>query len=76
KNNQPFDPAVDRRNRKRIMQKKNKDNTKTNSVRRYQKHDTHAPVSRRQNKKRKEQEHVSRRCCRQTRDQLTYSSLN
>lgn len=75
KNNQPFDPAIDKKNHERIMQKKNKDNTKTNSVRRYQKHDIYAPVSRRQNKKRKEQEDVSRRCCRQTRDQLTYSSL-
>jgi len=76
KNNQPFDPAVDRRNRTKNMHKKNKDNTKTNTLRRYQEHDKHAPVSRRQDKKRKEQENVSRQCYRQARDHFTYSFLN
>jgi len=76
KNNQPFDPAVDRRNRTRSMHKKNQKNIKNNTLRRYQEHDKHAPVSRRQDKKRKEQENVSRQCYRQARDHSTYSFLN
>lgn len=53
KNNQPFDPEIDRRNRERSLQKKNI--TEININRRFQKPDENAPISRRQNKKRKEQ---------------------
>ncbi|RKY52958.1 MAG: hypothetical protein DRP89_06875 [Candidatus Neomarinimicrobiota bacterium] len=54
KNNQPFDPEIDRRNRERNLQKKN--TTEINISRRFQQPDENAPISRRQNKKRKEQE--------------------
>jgi transposase len=54
KNNQPFDPDVDRKNRSRSIAKKKR--TGKNKTRRYQKPDEKAPISRRYNKKRKEQE--------------------
>ena len=54
KNNRPFDPEIDRKNREKSEQKKNA--ISENKNRRYQKPDEYAPVSRRQNKKRKEQE--------------------
>ena len=54
KNNRPFDPEVDRLNRDRHPIVKGK--LKPDVSRRYQPVDSKAPVSRRQNKKRKEQE--------------------
>ncbi len=54
KNNQPFDPDVDRINRIKSVPKYNKE--KANKDRKYNDYDEHAPISRRQNKKRKEQE--------------------
>ena len=54
KNNRPFDPEIDRQNREKPEQKKNA--ISENKNRRYQKPDESAPISRRQNKKRKEQE--------------------
>lgn len=54
KHNKAFDPDIDRKNRER--EKKRKQSIRKNSKRSNQKFDPHAPVSRRQNKKRKEQE--------------------
>jgi transposase len=54
KNNKPFDPEIDRRNREKHPNAGY--NLKVNFSRRYQAADIVAPVSRRQNKKRKEQE--------------------
>lgn len=54
KNNKPFDPEIDRRNRERIVTRKQ--SKKENISRRLQAMDLKAPVSRRQIKKRKEQE--------------------
>lgn len=54
KNNRPFDPEIDRKNREKPEQKKNA--ISENKNRRYQKPDECAPISLRQNKKRKEQE--------------------
>lgn len=54
KNNKPFDPEIDRKNREKSNQIKKK--IKPNKNRRYQKFDSMAPVSRRQNLSRKEQE--------------------
>ena len=54
KNNKPFDPDVDRKNREK--EKNRSQNEIKNKKRCYQDFDPHAPVSRRQNKKRKEQE--------------------
>ena len=54
KHKKPFDPDIDRKNRER--EKKRKQSIRKNSKRSYQEFDPHAPVSRRQNKKRKEQE--------------------
>jgi hypothetical protein len=54
KNNQPFDPEIDRKNRERSQQKKETVHNSKN--RRFQKPDENAPITRRQNKKRKEQE--------------------
>ncbi len=60
KNNQPFDPAIDRKNTSRSMptQKEKHLNEKANinKSRRYQKYDSTAPVSKRQHKKREEQD--------------------
>jgi hypothetical protein len=52
KNNQPFDPEIDRRNRERISQRKNTATREKN--RRYQDYDPKAPISRRQHMKRVE----------------------
>lgn len=54
KNNQPFDPEIDRKNRERSQQKK--ETVPNNKNRRFQKPDENAPISARHNKKRKEQE--------------------
>lgn len=53
KNNQAFDPEIDRRNR--MNRPKKMLPPKTSSKRRFQQHDENAPVSKRQAKKRKEQ---------------------
>lgn len=53
KNKQNFDPKIDKRNQ--IESLPIKKTVKTSKVRRYQSYDTKAPVSRRQNKKRKEE---------------------
>ena len=55
KNNTAFDPEIDKRNRKRTITTK-KSGLKKDKNRRFQNYDTDAPVSRRQNKKRMEQE--------------------
>lgn len=54
KNNKPFDPEIDRANRAKHNRVDNQN--KTDYSRRYQPMDTKAPISRRQIKKRKEQE--------------------
>lgn len=54
KNNKPFDPEIDRRNREKHLNTNSIE--KIDFVRRYQAADKVAPISRRQNKKRKEQE--------------------
>lgn len=54
KNNTEFDPDIDRANREKHIRKTG--NTKADKKRRYQPRDLAAPISRRQNKKRKEQE--------------------
>ncbi|MGA9263157.1 MAG: IS110 family transposase [Desulfobacterales bacterium] len=54
KNNSPFDPETDRRNREKSVQKRK--STKENKIRRYQNYDPNAPISRRQKIKRMEQE--------------------
>jgi len=52
KNNSPFDPEIDRRNRQKpVSQRK----PRQNKVRRYQDYDSNAPISRRQKTKRMEQ---------------------
>lgn len=49
KNNRPFDPEIDRRNRQKpVSQRKQREN----KVRRYQNYDSKAPISRRQKAKR------------------------
>ena len=53
KTNTPFNPEIDRKNREK--QKKQTKSTGPNKIRRYQEQDDTAPISRRQNKKRKEQ---------------------
>lgn len=53
KNNTPFDPEIDRRNSLKHTQIIS--GRKPNNARRFLKSDTDAPISRRQNKKRKEQ---------------------
>jgi hypothetical protein len=53
KNNTPFDPEIDRRNSLKHLQINA--GSKPNYARRFLKLDNDAPVSRRQNKKRKEQ---------------------
>lgn len=53
KNNQPFDPNIDRKNQMKSQQKKISVNNNRN--RRFQKPDDKAPISRRKNQKRKEQ---------------------
>jgi transposase len=53
KNNQPFDPEIDRKNRMKMLHKK--PNVTNNINRRFQQPDGKAPISRRQTKKRKEQ---------------------
>ena len=53
KNNTPFDPNVDRKNREENRLSNQKKTT--NKARRFQEFDEHAPTSRRQHKKRKEQ---------------------
>ena len=52
KNNTPFDPEVDKKNREKKSQTRKKASKDKN--RRYQEYDRKAPVSRRENKKRKE----------------------
>ena len=54
KHNKPFDPDIDRKNRER--EKTRKKSAVKNKKRCHQDFDPHAPVSRRQNKKRKEWE--------------------
>ena len=54
KNNQAFDPEIDRKNRMKMLHKKSSDSKNIN--RRFKQPDENAPISRRQNKKRKEQE--------------------
>jgi len=54
KNNSPFNPETDRRNREKSVQKRK--STKENKIRRYQDYDPNAPISRRQKIKRMEQE--------------------
>ncbi len=54
KNNSPFDPEIDRKNRERSVQKRK--SIKENKVRRYQDYDPNAPISRRQKIKRMELE--------------------
>jgi transposase len=53
KNKQNFDPDIDKRNREKSLPKKK--SAKISKVRRFQTYDTKAPVSRRQNNKRKEE---------------------
>ena len=53
KNNTPYDPKIDRANRKKPVEQMAV--RKDNKARRFQTHDGQAPISRRQNKKRKEQ---------------------
>ena len=53
KNNQAFDPEIDRRNREKHLHTLTV--TQENHSRRFQKNDGNAPISRRQNIKRKEQ---------------------
>lgn len=53
KTNTPFNPEIDRKNREK--QKEQQQQSVPNKIRRYQSPDDAAPVSRRQNKKRKEQ---------------------
>ena len=52
KHNRPFDPEIDRKNRKRARFSGNR--TRPDRTRRYQEYDSKAPISGRQNKKRKE----------------------
>ena len=54
KNNTPFDPEIDRKNREKSVQKRK--STKENKIRRYQDYDPNAPISRRQKIKRMEPE--------------------
>jgi len=54
KNNQPFDPVIDQKNQMKSQQKKT--SVKNNRNRRFQQPDAKAPISRRQNQKRKEQD--------------------
>jgi len=54
KNNTPFDPEIDRKNRETFKSKKNIELKDTK--RRFQQLDDNAPISRRQDKKRKERE--------------------
>jgi transposase len=53
KNKQNFDPEIDKRNQSRSLPKKK--TVKISKVRRYQSYDKLAPISRRQNNKRKEE---------------------
>ena len=53
KTNTPFNPEIDRQNQKKSYQKKK--GSENLKLRRYQKQDPDAPISYRQNKKRKEQ---------------------
>ena len=53
KNNTPYDPEIDKANRERSVEQMAV--PKDNKARRFQTHDGQAPISRRQNKKRKEQ---------------------
>jgi transposase len=54
KNNTPFDPETDRKNREREFKSASK--IGNNKNRRYQDYDSEAPISKRQSKKRKEQQ--------------------
>ena len=60
KNNQPFDPEIDKHNR--LKQWQNSTKVSKDPGRRYQSHDSAAPISRRQTKKRKEQAVVVKKC--------------
>ena len=53
KSNSAFDPQIDRRNRQRC-QSENNNRSRPDKTRRYQPYDTSAPISGRQNKKRRE----------------------
>ncbi len=55
KHNKPFDPNIDIENRQKIYQTNNEMESK-NTTRRFQDYDPKAPVSRRQQKRRKERE--------------------
>jgi transposase len=55
KNRTPFDPEIDRRNQK-YSKPKRENKSQNRDDRRFQKEDLNAPISRKQNKKRKEQE--------------------
>lgn len=55
KNNTPFNPEIDRHNQERSVPKKETKPAQS-EARRFQKEDKNAPISRRQTKKRKEQE--------------------
>jgi len=55
KNNTPFDPRIDQRNREKNKSKTSKDIPESPKKRRFQSFDKKAPISRRQFKKRKEQ---------------------
>jgi hypothetical protein len=58
KNNQAFDPSIDKHNNERSkskqQEKKQQESANIDKSRRYQKFDATAPISRKQNKKRKE----------------------
>jgi hypothetical protein len=56
KNNQKYDPQIDQANREKSIKKKteNGNGTKPDKNRRYQERDQNAPISRRQQKKRKQ----------------------
>ncbi len=67
KNNKPFDAQIDRDNRKNDQElQSGTESQKTNKIRRLQSHDIKAPISRRQMKKRKEQE--------QTQNELSFDT--
>ncbi len=54
KNNRPFDPEIDRRNRQKPISHRKQ---KQNKIRRYQDYHFKAPISRRQKAKKMEQRH-------------------
>ena len=60
KNNTPFEPAIDQRNHQRQKSKGEKELSAA-QIARVKAYDKSAPISRRQNKKRKEQERLSQK---------------